>query len=332
VRADTIERVDGERLEVRDIVATWKEVRFRRGRGNRSITLSAREVSRIERTSPFLAGARKALEQGDWGSAVAALKKLDSAKAQADWERAEAAFLLGEAHFKSHQPAAAAEAYRAYLGEFSEKDDWWVPYALDGLGQSLLAIGSAGTAEVRFKELAAFGPRWTPQSILGRGRAILAARGEAGAQAARKLFREVAASAADSPTLRQAAEVAHAEALLVAGDEKGVLKDLGRVFFDPAGVKALNYGVERARATLLMSRAYQGLAKRQKTSAKQNLQSAELWALKVATFYAHHADVYLGACSLLADLYGELGSNAEAAGWRERAESAGLGPEKRRQS
>ena len=81
-----------------------------------------------------------------------------------------------------------------------------------------------------------------------------------------------------------------------------------------------------------MSRAYQGLAKRQKTSAKQNLQSAELWALKVATFYAHHADVYLGACSLLADLYGELGSNAEAAGWRERAESAGLGPEKRRQS
>ncbi len=82
--------------------------------------------------------------------------------------------------------------------------------------------------------------------------------------------------------------------------------------YDPSKSRDYRYDVRRAEATYLMGRAYLGLG------GKENLETAELWLLRVPALYPGRGRVYTLSCRELARVYKDLGNNKRAAEWGRR--------------
>ena len=319
--ADSIELTTGQRFEkITAVKATWQEVEFRARRGKKHVP--GHQVALLVRDSDVLASARSLRDAGKFGGALKALEAFEDRDA-ADWEKAEAAYLVGELQHRNGRTKKARKALESYLEDYRGSKDWFVPAALLRLGEVLLVSDQPGTAEVHFKELSRMGGTWELRSKLGQGKALVAGRGKQGAQDARKLFLEVIRGSGNDFALKQEALVARAEALIVGDDPALAIEELNKAFFETPERTEFGYSAARARACMLMSRAQVALGRKDRTNGRDYLERAELWALRVAVFHRHETEEFEEACDFLVKLYERLGKKDAAAAWKKRkAESS----------
>jgi tetratricopeptide (TPR) repeat protein len=318
-RADSLERVDSTVEEgVTFLAVAWDAIEYRVKSGKRRA--SGDEVRSIVRESTSLQAARSLLGTGNYRGAVAELEGVAAAAKVEGWEKAEAAYLLGEALRRLGDLPKAADAYQKYLDAHRDGKDWWVPEATNRLGEIALERGQWGTAGTHYKALEKLGAKWEWHARLGEGISILRGRGKAGTQDARKLLLGVARGAKD-PVLKERAQVERIRAILIAEQYDQVVKELEEDFFGAtSGVPA--YGEARAWATLLMARALAGLGKG--PEGKASLEKAEMWFLQVDALYREEPRVYAEACDGLAEVYSKLGKAERAAAWKKRKPAAAL--------
>ena len=255
------------------------------------------------------------IDARDFAKAAEQIKNVPATQA---WVAAEAMYLLADGQRRAGKLKEAVQAYKEYLDKFKGEKDWYVPFATAGMADALVAVNQPGTAEVHYKELAAFGPRWELSAKLGQGLAILKSKGAGGALDARRLFDEVVRSPRATLDLKQKAMVGRARAFLLQGQNDGVIKELSAGMFEAPKPEELAYGAERAAASLLIGRAYMAM------DGKENLEQAEIWLLRVPALYGKHAEAYAEACDALVEVYGKLGNAARAAEWKTR-KAAGAG-------
>jgi hypothetical protein len=312
--ADSVELANGQRRDnVQITSARWDLVQYVVGK-SAPTSLSGEQVASIQRDSTFLQAGRDAIESGDFAKAIVEMNAVGSTAK--DWEQAEAKYLIGRAYARSGKVKEADAAFKAYLDKWKSEKDWWVPHAILDLADSLLAARQPGTAEVRYKELNEFGGLWALQSKLGQGFAVLAAKGESGALAARRLFDEVAKSAQAPVALKQKAIVGRSMAFLVQNQPQQVPKELMDEFFSSQKPGEIGYTPERAEATLLMGKAYAA------QGGKENLEQAEIWFLRAVALYRKQGPTYTQACALLSDVYTKLGNKGRADEWKAKGASA----------
>jgi hypothetical protein len=310
---DWIELTNGQRRDGIQInVAKWDSVQYTVGKA--PTTLSGEQVAALHRDSTFLQTGRDALERGDFAKAIADMNAVGATAK--DWEQAEAKFLIGRAHARAGKVKEADAAFKAYLDRWKAEKDWWVPHAVLELANALLAARQPGTAEIRYKELNEFGGLWSLRSKLGQGFALLGAKGEAGALAARRLFDEVAKAIQAPIWLRQQAIVGRSQAFLLQNQPQQVPKELGDEFFNTSKSGEIGYTPERAEATLLMGKAYAA------QGGKENLEQAEIWFLRAVALYRKQGETYAQACQLLSDVYTKLGNKGRADEWKAKGASS----------
>jgi len=310
-RADSIELTDGKVLDKLTInAARWEAVEYKLEKSPRPASLPGDQVQAVHRDSTLLDGARDALASGDTEKAIKDLGQVGAAAKP--WEQAEAQYLIGRAHLLAGRGKEAQEAFKAYLSRYEGEKDWFVPLAVEGLGESLLAEKKPDSAVERFKDLSKYGERWQLISKLGQAQALLESKKEAGAAEARSLFDEVARERKAPRDLRQKAMVGRARALLLQKDPQRAIRELSDEFFSADAAERLSYSAARAEATLLMGQAYLELP------GKEGSEEAEIWLLRVPALYRQHAGAYGQACRLLVDLYQKLGNPKREAEWKER--------------
>lgn len=316
VAGDWIELANGQRRDgVTITVAKWDGVQYTVAVGKgASTSLAGEQVLAIQRDSTFLQAGRDALERGDFAKAIVEMNAVGSTAK--DWEQAEAKFLIGRAHTRCGKVKEADAAFKAYLDKWKPEKDWWVPHAVLELANALLAARQPGTAEIRYKELSEFGGLWALRSKLGQGLALLAAKGESGALAARRLFDEVAKSGQAPVRLKQQAIVGRSQAFLLQNQPQQVPKELGDEFFSNQKPGEIGYTPERAEATLLMGRAYAA------QGGKENLEQAEIWFLRAVALYRKQGETYTQACELLSDVYTKLANKGRADEWKAKGASS----------
>lgn len=318
LRGDTIVLVGGRKYDDVEIVqARWDSVSYKQGR-RPAINLTAAQVESFERSSVIRDRVKQLAASGDFDRANQIIEQIPNDPSQA-WVAAEGLYLIGKARADAGQHREAADAFKQYLDRFKSEKDWYVPHATLGLGQALLALNQPGTAEIHFKELAAFGGPWELEAALGQGDAILRSRGKAGALDARRYYDQVARKPNASIDLRQKAQVGRARAFLLQEQYDQVIEDLQQSFFASPKPEELVYTRNRAEASLLMGRAYMG------KGGRENLQSAEIWLLRVPALYAVHKGVLVDACDALVEVYNGLNNQERAAQWAARKASAAQG-------
>ncbi|HVR76230.1 MAG TPA: tetratricopeptide repeat protein [Planctomycetota bacterium] len=313
VLADSVEFLGGSRQDrVQVVSAKWDNVQYKLPNSPVSASQDGEKVLSVLRDSPLLDRPRRALDAGDYDTAVKDLSAVGGASPL--WVQAEAKYLLGRAHLEKGSHREAMEALKAYLDKHKGEKDWFVPFATHALGEALLALKQPQTAEVHFKELAEFKGRWTDLAKIGQAQAVIMSKGAAGAMQARSLLDEVARSRDANASLKNRARVARARVLLLQENPQGVIKELGDSFFNSPRPGEIDYSPERAEATLLMGKAF--LAQ----GGKENLEQAEIWLLRVPAIYRKEPRVYQEACDLLVEVYEKLGDPARVAEWKARRE------------
>ncbi|HLU47677.1 MAG TPA: hypothetical protein VK116_06325, partial [Planctomycetota bacterium] len=240
-----------------------------------------------------------------------AFQAFQSAKNSAteDWEKAEAAYFLGKTLLDAGRENAG-ELFKAYLDEHESKKDWWVPHAMHGRAQAELALGRGNTANELFGRLESFGPVWKLRARIGQGRALHAAKSYL---EARRAFDAVASDRSAPIALRHEAIAGRAEAFLAQEQYDNAIQELRDGFFNVARTGEIRYDRARAQATLLTGLAYKA------KGSKSDLESAEIWLLKVGALYGTQGDLVERAAAALAEVYDGLGDPQRAARWRTRS-------------
>jgi predicted negative regulator of RcsB-dependent stress response len=315
VFGDTITLVGGRSYDDVEIVqARWDSVSYKQGR-RPAISVAGSQVESFERSSVLRDRVKQLASGGDFDRANQIIEQIPNDPSQA-WVAAEGLYLIAKARAEAGQYREASDAYKAYLDKFKDDKDWFVPHATLGLAQALLALNQPGTAEIHFKDLATFGGQWALEAELGQGDAILRSRGKAGALDARRFYDQVARNRAASVELRQKALVGRARAFLLQEQYDQVIQELEQTFFESPKPEELVYTHNRAAASLLMGRAYMG------KGGPENLQTAEIWLLRVPALYAGHTDVLVDACDALVEVYNGLNNQERASEWSARKASA----------
>ena len=305
--ADTIVLVRGRSLsDIRVISASWDSVQYEQDKQVR--TLSGDQVKRVERDSLLLGPVRRLVDSGRYGQALTRFRGFwNNARG---WEKAEAGYSMGRVYLLMGEPRKAMKAFDDYLGAFREEKDWWVPYAIYGYGEAALLAGQGGTAKARFSEVAPFGQKWELKARLGEANALLVARNPG---KARDIFRSITNNNRAPADLRQEAVVGGVRALLQQKQASRAIEELDAGFFGRVKAADLAYNESRAWATHLMGKAHSA------QGGRANLESAELWFLKVTALYGTYPKVYREAAKELIDVYTKLGRADRAAEWRKRA-------------
>ncbi len=316
-RADSIELLNGQRHDnVQILSAKWDLVRYRLANAPQAQSVPGERVLAIVRESTLLQGPRMALESGRAAKALNDLESIVAAPGKEDdWQKGEAMFLLARAQRVAGQSKVAITAYKDYLEKFKAAKDWFLPRATYELGETQLGASLPGTAEITFKELAAYGGQWTLRSKLGEAMAALAAKGAAEAMKIRGLCDEVVKSRDAPPELRNEALVIRARVLLLQKNPKQAIEELTNNFFSVTK-SDLTYSAERAKATLLMGKAFL------LQEGKESQDWAEIWFLRVASLYRSHSALYAEACDQLSALYQKAGNSKRADEWKARKDQA----------
>ena len=308
--ADSVELASGKKFEkITSVKATWESVEFRVRRKKQSFP--AEQIAVLERDSEYLSDVRAQMARSAFKKAVEAIEDLDpeTDKPQA-WEVAEADYLLGEAHRRAGSDEDALNAFKAYTESHRESKDWWMPHAVSRLADLTLKAKQPGTATKFYKDLESFGETWAPTAKLGQGKAELA-KGRSGAQEARKLFAEVVRLSRD-PFVKQEARVLRIDAIFLTEQYGQVVKDLKAGFFDSPKIGEFVYGPARAKAALLMGKAYSAMG------GAENLQNAEIWLQKVEALYRQEKEIHRDACEEMAKVLEKLGDAARAQIWKDK--------------
>ncbi|HNS00525.1 MAG TPA: hypothetical protein PKX48_15545 [Planctomycetota bacterium] len=317
-RADTIYVSGGKahtEVEIKD--AKWDAVSYvltgaAAAKTKRPQSIEGFTVTALDRVSQRLGPARGALENGDFAKAEEALAAVTAGE---DWEKAEAAYLRGRLYLESAggdraKAEKAVAAFTAYLEAYRAGKDFYVPFAVYGLGKALIAAGKPQEATAQFKALEEFGGArgiWAVRAKIGEGWAVLKEKGRTGVNVARRIFTEVLADRTLSVETQQEAAVGRTATLTVGEQYDDAIAFLNQSFFE---VKAVAYSEYYGEACNLMGDAYRG---------KRNPQEAELWYLRATCFFKRYPGVYRNAAKNLADIYKAMGRNDRAKEWEQRA-------------
>jgi tetratricopeptide (TPR) repeat protein len=253
LRADWVELVNGQRYDnVKIVSAKFDAVQYKVGNAAGVSTQTGDKVLTIFRESLLLQRPRQLLEAGDGEKALRDLTPIISGNLKDDdWQKAEAAFLIGRAHRAAGDGKKAIESFKAYLEKNTPAKDWFVPSATHEMAQTLLDLKQPGTAELSFKELAKYGGPWTLRAKLGEAMALIASKGAAAALPARTLCDEIVRTREAPRELKNQALVLRAKILLLQENPQQAAKELTDGFFTP-GKAEVEYSEERAEASLLL--------------------------------------------------------------------------------
>lgn len=317
--ADSIVLMNGQRHDnVQILSAKTDVVQYKLAGAPQAQSQPADKVLSLTRESNLLQRPRSAIESGNTALALKDLEAILAAPSKdGDWQKAEAAYLIARAHRVAGDYKKAIDAYKAYLEKHKAEKDWWLPTATNELGETLVLAKQPGTAEVSFKELAAYGGQWTLRSKLGEATAALAGKGGSDAMKVRSLADEVARNREAPPELRAQAYLLRAKALLAQKNPAQAIKELQDAFFQAARAGEIEYSAERAEATLLVGKAY--LLQEGKESQDQ----AELWLLRVPALYRRYPGIFGEACDLLSAFYEQAGNAQRSQEWKSRKAGGG---------
>lgn len=316
--ADTIVKLNGTTIEdVKIIDARWDLVQYQVGGSGRAQSVRGGEIASIARAAGdrHLTSGRAAMKKGEYGEAIAELKDVSSTAEE--WERAEAAYRLGEAYLESDALKEAEKQLESYLEKYEESKEWWVPAALYALGRTKVEMKQVRSAELTFEKLAEMPGQWPLRAQIGQARAIAASGNTSKYLQARQLLLSVARGRTTPVELKDEAYVLRGWIYVLQKQHREAIKELEEEFFDPLKTREYRYDARRAEATYLMGRAYLGLG------GKENLEQAEIWLLRVPALYPNSGRVYGLSCRALATVYKELGNTERALEWARRARSAG---------
>ncbi len=313
LRADTIKLASGEIKEgVKVNEATSETVSFSTGGGSPQ-RLDAGLIVELTRASGYLNKIRSALQKGEYSTAK--MRADDAVSFGDDWEKAEAAFLIGEIYLAAGSEKAV-EAYADYLKDYKSKKDFFVPHAIYGLGQAYLLAKKPAEAKKHFAELSSMGGRdgiWSSKAKIGEARAIIGSNSKSELLDARKLLLDVVRTRGAAPEIQEEALVLRGRVFVLQGNHKGATDLLEKDYF--RGRKAGNYSRFFAQACSVMGDAFVGL------DGKSNLQEAEIWFLKGALFGKNYPGEYREAVNGLVAVYRGLGQTARATEWQSRIKS-----------
>jgi len=317
-RADTIYVSGGKAhtdVEIKD--AKWDVVTYvlttgTAAKSKRAQSVEGFTVTALDRASQRLGPARGALENGDFAKAEEALAAVTSGE---DWEKAEAAYLRGRLYLEwgggdGAKTEKAVAAFTEYLNAYRAGKDFYVPFAVYGLGKALIAAGKPKEATAQFKSLEEFGGArgiWAVRAKIGEGWAVLKEKGRTGVNVARKAFTEVLTDRNLPAETQQEAAVGRAATLTIGEQYDDAIGFLNQTFFEAKGVAHSEYYGE---ACNLMGDAYRG---------KGSPQEAELWYLRTTCFFKRYPGVYRNAAKGLADVYKAMGKSDRAKEWEQRA-------------
>ncbi len=313
--ADEIELVSGSpRKNVKIVRATYEEIEYTlSGAGKSTQKEPAERVLSITRatSSNDLRAGRAALERADYDTAIRRLEAI--AKAAADWERAEAAYLVGRALAAKGERKKAAAQLQQFVEEFGPAKDWWVPHALNDLGDIQIRGKRAASAKKSFARLGKLGGRWESAATVGAARVAIAERDKDGYRGVQEKLGSILRSRNAPRQLKEEAALLRAEIFLLRSQGDRALEELGRIFFDATASSEAGYSARRAAAYLLAGKAEAS------KGGTGNLQKAEIHFLKVAALFRNQGEVYRDACSELAKIYTQLKQPKRADHWKKRA-------------
>ncbi len=314
--ADTIVKLNGASIDnVKIIQAKWDLVQYQtQGRGGRAQSVAAAQIASIDREArgSALIEGRAASQKGDYPGAIQPLTSATKRGGSEAWEKAEAAYWLGETYLQAGNAKDAEKQLKTYLKDHEKDKDWWVPHTLYARGTAQIAMKQVESAEESFKKLEDMPGQWSLRAQVGRARAIEASGNKAKFLQARQILLSVARGRTTPVELKDEAYVVRGRIYLRQKQYGEAIKELKSIFFDPSKSRDYRYDVRRAEATYLMGRAYQRLG------GKGNLEEAELWLLRVPALYPGRGRVYTLSCRALALVYKDLGNNKRAAEWGRR--------------
>lgn len=311
--ADTIVKVSGASIDNIEIIqAKWDLVQYQTDRRGRAQSVAGDQIASIDREAKnrALTRGRAAYVKGDYETAIKRLTSVGGGSK--DWEKAEAAYLLGEVYLQAGDAKAGDKQLKAYLKDHGKNKDWWVPHALYARGSAQIALKQFEPAEVSFKKLEKMPGQWSLRAQVGRARAIESSGDKARFLEARSILLAVAKGRTTPVELAHEAYVVRGWIYLRQKQYFEAIKKLKANFFDSSKSRDYLYDVRRAEATYLMGRAYLGLG------GKENLEQAELWLLRVPALYRGRGRVYTLSCRALARVYKDLGNSQRAAEWVRR--------------
>ena len=156
--------------------ATWELVQYRLPGVSTSQKVTADRVEKLifDQEPASLSRGRGALEQGDWESAVSALRAATSLGDPR--QKADAMYLHGLALLKwgdqdpQHRPLAVT-ALAAYLSAFEAQKDFYIPHARVALSEVHRRSEAYSEADKALEPLASgdFGHRWILRARLAKG-------------------------------------------------------------------------------------------------------------------------------------------------------------------
>ncbi|MBI4584634.1 MAG: hypothetical protein HY717_11520 [Planctomycetes bacterium] len=322
-RGDSIVLVTGSILkDVQIDKAGWDTVSYKIG--NNPQAIEGKKVAGIERSSTWLSPIRAALSGGDFAAAAKAIEKpmKDVQQFGKDWEKSEAAYLLGKFYFNwaNEEPSKVGEAVKhlkAYLETNKGTRDINVPPATYALGKAQLLAGNPADAEAQFKSLNEYGGEktlWSYRAKVGLAWAKLKSKGGGNgngeALEARKLFLEVLEDKSAPAEVQQEAAVGRAETFNAKEQYDEAVRLLAQRFFRPGAAQEVPYNEHYAEACNVMGDAY----RLRKT--KENLEEAELWYLRTTCFCKNFPGAYRRAVRGLIEVYDKLGKKERAKEWQ----------------
>ncbi len=304
--------------------AGWDTVSYKIGGNPQAI--EGRKVAGIERSSTWLSPIRAALSGGDFAAVAKAIEKpmRDVQQLGKDWEKAEAAYLLGRFYFNwaNEAPSKVGEAVKqlkAYLDANKAAKDFYVPPATYALGKAQLLAGSSADAEAQFKSLSEYGGEKTLWSYRAKvGLAWTKLRSKGGGEGngevleARKLFLEVMEDKSAPAEVQQEAAVGRAETFNAKEQYDEAVKLLTQRFFRNGAAQEVPYNEHYAEACNVMGEAY----RLRKT--KENLEEAELWYLRTTCFCKNFPGAYRRAVRGLTEVYDKLGKKDRVKEWQSK--------------
>jgi len=229
VRADTIHRIGGGAIESATIdSATWEEIKYKLANLPAQQSIRADQVERFERSDEpgELARGKAALDRGQYADAVAELQK---GADRAIPHSSECAYFVGVANLawgaeQRAKLADAVAAFRAMIEKYTPQKDWFVPLAVRGLGEALLAQDKAGEAQAEFERLRKdpWTRRWETDGIEGVGWCYL--HGKRWEDAGKQFFQAVRGGS-------RKAHVGYAKSQTGRGRPADALKTLEEQFF-----------------------------------------------------------------------------------------------------
>ncbi|MBN1419791.1 MAG: hypothetical protein JXP34_13510 [Planctomycetes bacterium] len=305
-RADTIYRTGGGAIESATIEsATWEEIRYKLANLPAAQSLRAEQVLRFERSDEpgELTRGKAALDRGQYADAVAEFQKgADRGLPHSS----ECAYLVGDAYLAwgAEEPAKLADAvtaFRAMIEKYTPQKDWFVPLAVQGLGDALLAQKKSGEAQAEYERLRKdpWARRWEAEGIEGVGWCYLSGKrwDDAG-----KLFYQAARAGS------REAEVGYAKSLTGRDRPTEAIKHLEDKFFS----KTPTFDRVEAMARLAAGEAYEA------QKGDDALWEAVYQYLWVAALYGAYRAEEAEALERAGALLEKLGVKEDAARVRQR--------------